>query len=78
MPIYEYNCTQCGHQLEALQKMSDAPLQECPSCHEKSLKKLMSVAAFHLKGSGWYNSKTSQSSCESGGCPTGTCPAMSD
>lgn len=77
MPIYEYSCTHCGHQLEILQKMSDAPLQECPSCHEKTLKKLMSVAAFQLKGNGWY--KSPQSSCETGSCATGSCcPAIND
>jgi putative FmdB family regulatory protein len=79
MPIYEYSCTRCGHQLEVLQKMRDEPLQECPSCHEKTLKKQMSVAAFHLKGSGWYNGNHSQPSCETGSCATGSCcPAVND
>ena len=54
MPIYEYECESCGHQLEALQKMSDAPLTECPACGRPALKKLLSAAAFRLKGSGWY------------------------
>ena len=54
MPIYEYRCASCGHELEALQKLSDAPLTECPACHKPELKKLVSAAGFQLKGSGWY------------------------
>ena len=54
MPIYEYQCRACGHKLEALQKISDDPLLECPHCNAKSLKKLISAAAFRLKGGGWY------------------------
>lgn len=54
MPIYEYACSECGHELEAIQKMSDAPLTECPSCHQPRLKKLISAAGFRLSGSGWY------------------------
>lgn len=54
MPIYEYECSACGHRLEAIQKLSDAPLQECPACHKPALKKLLSAAAFQLKGTGWY------------------------
>ena len=54
MPIYEYQCQACHEQLEALQKMSDAPLLECPKCGSATLKKKVSAAAFRLKGSGWY------------------------
>jgi putative FmdB family regulatory protein len=54
MPIYEYRCASCGHELEALQKLSDAPLTVCPACHRAELKKLVSAAGFQLKGSGWY------------------------
>ncbi len=54
MPIYEYQCEACGHELEALQKMSDTPLSECPACGRPALKKLVSAAAFRLKGGGWY------------------------
>lgn len=54
MPIYEYQCTACGHQLEAIQKFSDAPLVDCPSCNAPELKKLLSVPGFRLKGGGWY------------------------
>lgn len=54
MPIYEYRCESCGHELEALQKISDAPLEMCPACENASLKKRVSAAAFRLKGGGWY------------------------
>jgi putative FmdB family regulatory protein len=54
MPIYEYRCSSCGHELEALQKLSEAPLTDCPSCAKATLVKLVSAAGFHLKGSGWY------------------------
>ena len=54
MPIYEYECQQCGHRHEALQKISDDPLTECPACHKSALKKLISAAGFRLSGSGWY------------------------
>ncbi|HEY3858007.1 MAG TPA: zinc ribbon domain-containing protein [Gammaproteobacteria bacterium] len=54
MPIYEYQCQACGHQLEALQKVSDAPLKKCPECGKPKLKKLLSAPSFRLKGGGWY------------------------
>ena len=54
MPIYEYRCSACGHELEALQKFSDAPLVTCPACGKDALVKLVSAAGFQLKGSGWY------------------------
>ena len=54
MPIYEYECTSCGEYLESIQKISDPPLTECPACKQPALRKLVSAAAFHLKGSGWY------------------------
>lgn len=54
MPIYEYQCTKCGHQLEAFQSMSEAPLTVCPECQQSALTKLVSAAGFQLKGSGWY------------------------
>ena len=54
MPIYEYRCESCGEHLEKLQKLSDAPLELCPSCGKSELKKLISAAGFRLKGSGWY------------------------
>jgi putative FmdB family regulatory protein len=54
MPIYEYRCAACGHELEALQKLTDSPLKDCPACGRKQLSKLVSAAGFRLKGSGWY------------------------
>jgi putative FmdB family regulatory protein len=54
MPIYEYRCAACGHKLEALQKFTEAPLSDCPVCGKEALAKLVSLAGFQLKGSGWY------------------------
>jgi putative FmdB family regulatory protein len=54
MPIYEYRCADCGFQKEYLQKMSAAPLTECPECGKPSFRKMVTAAGFHLKGSGWY------------------------
>ena len=53
MPIYEYECTQCGSMEEALQKFSEKPLTTCNHCSGK-LRKLVSQSSFHLKGTGWY------------------------
>ncbi|MGB5277660.1 MAG: zinc ribbon domain-containing protein [Gammaproteobacteria bacterium] len=54
MPIYEYQCTECGFQLEVLQKINDDPLRDCPQCGKPAMKKMVSAAAFRLKGGGWY------------------------
>ena len=54
MPIYEYECMACGHTLDALQKLSDAPLQDCPACGKPALRKRVSAPRFRLKGGGWY------------------------
>ena len=54
MPIYEYVCDNCGHYLEALQKLSDEPLVFCPECGDAALRKQVSAAAFRLKGTCWY------------------------
>ena len=54
MPIYEYACKKCDHTLDALQKMSDDPLVDCPECGEPALKRLLSAPRFRLKGKGWY------------------------
>ncbi len=54
MPIYAYACQSCGHELDALQKISDEPLVDCPACGAPELKKLLSAPRFRLKGSGWY------------------------
>ncbi|UVE16597.1 zinc ribbon domain-containing protein [Pseudomonas sp. LS44] len=54
MPIYDYQCASCSHQLEAIQKFSDAALVDCPACHAPELKKQLSMPGFRLKGGGWY------------------------
>ncbi len=54
MPIYEYRCNGCGHEMELIQRMSDDPMKDCPVCQESKLKKLISAAGFKLKWSGCY------------------------
>src|ERR1035437_1352877 len=54
MPFYEYQCKNCGHALEAMQKISDSPLKKCPDCGKSQLQRLMSAPVFRLKGGGWY------------------------
>lgn len=54
MPIYEYVCKSCDHELEAIQAMSDEPLTDCPACGAAALERKISAAAFRLKGGGWY------------------------
>jgi putative FmdB family regulatory protein len=54
MPIYAYRCESCGHSMDALQKISDAPLVDCPACGAATLRKQVTAAGFQLKGSGWY------------------------
>jgi putative FmdB family regulatory protein len=54
MPFYEYQCKSCGHDLEAMQKISDRPLKKCPNCGKSQLQRLMSAPVFRLKGGGWY------------------------
>jgi putative FmdB family regulatory protein len=54
MPIYEYRCSACGFEKDALRKLSDPPLVDCPQCGKPALVKLISAAGFQLKGSGWY------------------------
>jgi putative FmdB family regulatory protein len=54
MPIYAYKCDSCGFAKDVLQKMSDAPLEVCPSCAQSTFKKQLTAAGFQLKGSGWY------------------------
>ena len=87
MPIYEYRCQQCGHEMEAIQKMSDDPLTDCPECNNSALQKLVSAAGFRLKGGGWYETdfksggqknvaksdKKDSGGCGSGGCGSGAC-----
>ncbi|HCD05401.1 MULTISPECIES: zinc ribbon domain-containing protein [unclassified Methylophaga] len=70
MPFYEYRCDACNHNFEALQKISDDALVDCPACNQPSLKKLISAAGFRLKGQGWYEtdfkSGTKRNLAESG------------
>lgn len=54
MPIYEYQCSQCGEVSEFLQKVSDEPMLVCPHCEEAALRRKVSTTSFQLKGSGWY------------------------
>ncbi len=54
MPIYEYQCDSCEHKFEAMQRLSEDPLKDCPQCGKAELRKLISAAAFVLKGTGWY------------------------
>lgn len=54
MPIYEYECKNCGYKFEQLQKMSDEPLKICDKCGKEQLVKLISNSSFQLKGTGWY------------------------
>ena len=54
MPIYEYQCQNCEHKMEAIQKISDKPLKDCPECEQDTLRKLVSAAAFKITGTGWY------------------------
>lgn len=90
MPIYEYQCTSCGHQLESLQKLSDPPLTDCPECSKPALQKQISAAGFRLSGGGWYEtdfksgSKRNVAEKDSGGkssgghsCGSGGCGACS-
>lgn len=90
MPIYEYRCERCGHEMEAMQKMSDPALTTCPECKEASLRKLISAAGFHLKGGGWYvtdfkgngkkpDAKSDKSEEKTApACGQGACPACTD
>ena len=83
MPFYEYRCDACGHELEAMQKMSDALLTDCPECSKPALVKLISAAGFQLKGTGWYQTDFKNKGCatskgdkaEAPACGTGSCPA---
>ncbi|ATI63032.1 FmdB family zinc ribbon protein [Edwardsiella tarda] len=79
MPIYEYVCSDCNHHLEKLQKMSDAPLVDCPACGHPALKKQISAAGFQLKGNGWYATdfkpRTDKTPSSTERCAGSTCPA---
>jgi len=53
LPLYEYQCTKCGHRFEQIQKFSDPPAKKCPECGGK-VEQLLSAPAVQFKGSGWY------------------------
>ena len=72
MPIYAYKCGSCGHAKDVLQKMSDAPLTQCPACGAEAFSKQVTAAGFQLKGSGWYVTDFR------GGSGASTVPATSD
>lgn len=54
MPIYEYECQQCHHRFEELQRVNDPAPEQCPECTAPQPTRLVSSAGFQLKGSGWY------------------------
>lgn len=87
MPIYEYECRTCGHELEKIQRMSDDHLRDCPDCGEAELQRKVSAAGFRLKGGGWYETdfkKGGKKNVHESGkkadssCSTGSCPAAND
>lgn len=87
MPIYAYKCEACGFAKDVLQKMSDAPLQECPSCGKSTFSKQLTAAGFQLKGSGWYatdfkggSSCAASAAADSAAAPSACagCPAAAD
>jgi putative FmdB family regulatory protein len=54
MPLYEYECSQCGHRFELIQRFADPPVETCAACGQGPVHKLLSAPAFHFKGTGWY------------------------
>lgn len=79
MPIYAYKCSDCGFEQDVMQKVSDAPLTDCPSCGKPTFTKQLTAAGFQLKGSGWYatdfkggapkKEEAPAPACGAGGCP---------
>ena len=92
MPIYAYRCADCGHELDALQKISEPALTDCPSCGKAALAKKLTAPGFQLKGSGWYqtdfrngskpaatkDTAKTESSTESSSGTTESAPAKGD
>jgi putative FmdB family regulatory protein len=75
MPIYAYRCEECGFTKDVLQKISDAPLTECPSCAKSTFKKQLTAAGFQLKGTGWYATDFRNSGASAPSASTTTSPA---
>lgn len=79
MPIYAYKCADCGFEQDVMQKVSDAPLTDCPQCGRSSFSKQLTAAGFQLKGNGYYatdfknGSKPAEKPAPA--CGTGACPA---
>lgn len=79
MPIYAYKCSDCGHEQDVMQKVSDAPLTDCPQCGKPAFAKQLTAAGFQLKGAGWYatdfkggapkKEEAPAPACGAGGCP---------
>lgn len=65
MPLYEYQCQQCGERVEVIQRLSDPPYSHCPKC-SGAMKKLISSPAIQFKGSGFYKTDYASSSSSSG------------
>jgi putative FmdB family regulatory protein len=78
MPTYEYVCKSCGNAWEANQRISEAPLTECPKCHEPTAQRLISGGNFILKGGGWYADLYSSSPKKSGGESSSTSTTKSE
>ena len=70
MPIYEYVCESCEHSLEVLQKLSEAPLKDCPECAQPNLRKRMSAGGFKLTGTGWYETDFKNSGKKNSASPS--------
>ena len=66
MPLYEYECAACGHRFERIQKFSDPPIEECPSCAQPKVQKLLSSPAIQFKGTGWYITDYAKSGKDAG------------
>ena len=69
MPIYEYQCTGCGHEFTAIRRITDETLPECPECRKGPVEKKISLSAFHLKGSGWYKTDYAKNGSSGNGKP---------
>jgi putative FmdB family regulatory protein len=78
MPVYEYKCEKCGHELEAEQRITEPPLKTCPRCRAKKLKRLISQTSFVLKGGGWYSDLYASKKSDGGEAKPEGAPAKSE